>query len=481
MLQTAFNLAERDELVAFVGGGGKTSLMFALAAALGSGVVVTTTTRIFAVQMKLAPAVCFLTAKDAENAAPFFSALTVPPIVGTLSQLDSFLAQFGTCLVVGQVAGEKASGVSPELPARLLARSNVRHVLVEADGSRMRPVKAPAAHEPVIPVGTTLVVPMVGIDALNGLLIDVAHRPELVWAVVGEQFPWFREQDSRGTEQQLTPELVAALLTHPRGGLQGVPDEARVIPVINKVETDEQLTAARQIAQTILHNRQTLTRIPQVVLAAIKTNQPVREVHRRVTAVVLAAGASQRMGAVNKLLLPWGQTTVLGQVLAQVRETAVYDILVVTGYEAEIVTQAVQAAAGDSISTLHNLHFAVGEMLSSLQTAVRQLPPHIAAVLVVLGDQPLVTAAMIEQMLSAYWQGKGDLIAPSYQGQRGNPVLIGRRFFAELLDLPIGAAPRHLLRRHADELRLVPMPTDAVLLDLDDIETYERVRPMETA
>ncbi|MCA9962500.1 MAG: nucleotidyltransferase family protein, partial [Anaerolineales bacterium] len=126
---------------------------------------------------------------------------------------------------------------------------------------------------------------------------------------------------------------------------------------------------------------------------------------------------------------------------------------------------------------VHNPQYAAGEMLSSLQTAVRQLPPHVDAVLVILADQPLVTAAMMELLLAAYWQGTHDLIAPIYQGQRGNPVLIGRRFFSELLALPPDAAPRHLLRRHADELHLVPMPDDAILLDMDDREAYERIRP----
>ena len=96
--------------------------------------------------------------------------------------MTRLLAQHGSCLVVGQVQGDKAHGVPPELPGQLLARPDVDFVLIEADGSRMRPIKAPAEHEPVIPPGATLVVPVMGIDALDLPLAEAAHRPESVAA-----------------------------------------------------------------------------------------------------------------------------------------------------------------------------------------------------------------------------------------------------------------------------------------------------------
>lgn len=440
-LLSAFDLLPAGELVAFVGGGGKTSLMFALARALaatqGSRVVTTTTTRIFTAQMKLATAVC--TTAD-------------------LHPLEIHLVQAGTCLVVGEVRGEKAVGVPPELPGRLLARPDVDFVLVEADGSRMRPVKAPAAHEPVVPPSTTLLVPVVGIDALDEPIATVAHRPELVSRLTG-----------LAPDQHLTAAAVATLLVHAQGGLKDLPDGARAIPFINKVETAAQVQAAQRIAGLVLQN----SRVAQVVIGAVKRQPPVREVHRRVTAVVLAAGEAKRMGQ-TKQLLPWGETTVLGQTLHHLQQSAVSGIIVVTGHQGPEVA-AVAAAAG--IPTLHNPHYASGEMLSSLQTAVRQLPPHCAAVLVVLADQPMVEPQTIDQLLQAYWQGHGEIVAPVFEGQRGNPVLIGRSCFDALLALPPGSAPRDLLKAHAGEVHLVNVASDAVLRDIDRPQEYERWRP----
>ena len=176
----------------------------------------------------------------------------------------------------------------------------------------------------------------------------------------------------------------------------------------------------------------------------------------------------------TKQLLPWGETTILGQTLRNLQQSAVDDILVVSGHRAEEVTRI---ARGHGVRIIHNSDYAEGEMLSSLQAALGHLSGGTDAVLVMLADQPLVDAILINRILSAYRQGAGDLVAPAYRQQRGNPVLIGRPYFDELAALPWGDAPRTLLRRHAADLHLVPVDSEAVLLDIDRPEQYERRRP----
>lgn len=245
-LQTAFTLREAGELVAFVGGGGKTSLMLALARELAAGgrrVIATTTTRIAAWEAASLPAVWRDDDPD--------------------SILAHHLRQHNVCMVVARAAGDKALGVPLHLPGRLLARPDVDLVLVEADGAQRLPVKAPAAHEPALPPETTLLVPIAGIDALDGPIAEVAHRPHLVARLLGQD-----------VHERLTPAGVARLLTHRDGGLKSLPPGARAIPFINKVETAEQVAAAKEIARMALAGG----RVARAVIGAARRSTPVRAV-----------------------------------------------------------------------------------------------------------------------------------------------------------------------------------------------------------
>ena len=242
-----------DEVVALVGGGGKTTAMFRLAreiVAKGGRAITTTTTRIFAAQIALAPA-------------------HVPAADATPERVSAALAAHGQVLVIGPTnAGTgKADGVSLELFRRLRAWHPEACILNEADGSRMRPFKAPAEHEPVIPVETTLVVPVVGADVFGQPLdADHVHRPELVSALSGAP-----------PGAPITPEIVARVLAHPEGGRKGVPAGARVVALINKVESLPDRAPARETAARLLRE----PAIHAVVLTTLRGDEPVLEVFTR--------------------------------------------------------------------------------------------------------------------------------------------------------------------------------------------------------
>ncbi len=241
----ALGLTRAPGLVSIVGGGGKSSLMFALALALPGRTVMTTTTRIFAAQTGLAPAVCSLKESDWR------------------ARLDAFETSL---LMVGGVEGDRAVGVPPGLPAELLAHPRVDWVLVESDGSRMLPVKAPAEHEPVIPEETTLLVVVAGIDALAGPIRDVAHRPERVAGIA-----------ALDPDEVLTPAALATVLTSTEGGLKGVPPGARAAVLVNKVESPADHEVARRVAEHVLAS----PRVERVAIGALRDAALEWHVHLR--------------------------------------------------------------------------------------------------------------------------------------------------------------------------------------------------------
>jgi molybdenum cofactor cytidylyltransferase len=242
-----------DDVVALVGGGGKTAAMFLLAremVARGGRAITTTTTRIFAAQIALSP-------------AHVLAAATTRETVGAA------LAAHGQVLVIGETdpSTGKAEGVSLDLFRRLRTWCPGVCILNEADGSRMRPFKAPAGHEPVIPEETTLVVPVVGADVF-GQTLDAGHvhRPELVSALSGAPLG-----------SRITPEIVARVLAHPEGGRKAVPVGARVTVLINKVERLLDRAAARETAERLLRE----PAIQSVLLTELRGEEPVLEVYRR--------------------------------------------------------------------------------------------------------------------------------------------------------------------------------------------------------
>ena len=242
-----------DESVALVGGGGKTTAMFRLALEVvdgGGRVITTTTTRISAAQVALAPA----------------HVLTVDV---TRERVAAALDAHRHVLVTGAPdrATGRADGPGLDLFGRLRTWCPGVCILNEADGSLMRPFKAPAAHEPVIPVETTLVVVVVGADVLGRTLdADHVHRPELVSGLSGAALG-----------APITPAIVARVLAHPEGGRKGAPAGARVVVLINKVGSLADRTPARETAERVLREGA----IHSVVLAELRGEPPVLEVCSR--------------------------------------------------------------------------------------------------------------------------------------------------------------------------------------------------------
>lgn len=169
-----------------------------------------------------------------------------------------------------------------------------------------------------------------------------------------------------------------------------------------------------------------------------------------------------------KVLLPWrGQPLI--RHLAQVALAARLErLVVVTGYEAVAVAEALHDLP---VLVVHNDAFLEG-LSGSLRVGIEVLASDVGAALVMLGDQPLLTAEVIDRLIARYEQGDARIVAPFADGQRGNPVLFDRSFFAELEAITGDQGARSVLRAHQDAIVGVEV-AHGVLEDIDTPEAYE--------
>jgi molybdenum cofactor cytidylyltransferase len=192
-----------------------------------------------------------------------------------------------------------------------------------------------------------------------------------------------------------------------------------------------------------------------------------------ISAIILAAGQSKRMGQ-PKMLLTWGKLTVIEHVITTFKNAGVEDILIVTGGAQEQVEKTIDHYP---VRKIHNRDYAAGEMLSSLHCGLRTMPIKTEAALIALGDQPQILERSIRSICAAYLERKSRLIVPSFQMKRGHPWLVARPLWNEILALKPPESPRDFLNHHAGEIDYVNVDTPSVLADLDTPEEYQNAQP----
>lgn len=192
-----------------------------------------------------------------------------------------------------------------------------------------------------------------------------------------------------------------------------------------------------------------------------------------ISAVVLAAGQSQRMGQ-PKINLPWGETTVLGQILSVLHAVQVDEIVVVTG---GIRPEAQPGWQDFPLVMVPNPRYRQSEMLDSFQIGLRRVHPQAEALLMVLGDQPQIQPGVVRSLLAAYARDKPALLVPSYQMRRGHPWLLRRGLIEAVLGLSGPATLRDFLHQYAAQTVYLSVDTESVLQDLDTPQDYARYNP----
>ncbi len=250
-LTEAFGI-KRGEVISLVGGGGKTSLMYAIAheTAAYEAVITTTTTKI---------------AEPSSGDTPLL--IVEPDEERMVEKVVESLGRYRHITLVSErLDSGRLRGISPELVGRIAGMNLAFCIIVEADGAGQRPLKAPIEKEPVIPRSTSLVIPVVGVEAVGIRLTEKdVFRVETVSKLLGLPIGSI-----------VSAENIARLIIHRLGMTKGSPSTARIIPFINKMDLDGAGEKGRRLAEAILTAGH--SQIHRVVLGQARLPDPVVDV-----------------------------------------------------------------------------------------------------------------------------------------------------------------------------------------------------------
>lgn len=195
----------------------------------------------------------------------------------------------------------------------------------------------------------------------------------------------------------------------------------------------------------------------------------------RIAAIILAAGKSTRMGT-PKMVLPWGERSVLGQVIFILTTAGIHKIVVVTGGHQEVVAGEAGKYGAEPV---FNPDFDRGEMLSSIQTGLRATARESQACLIALGDNPQIELSVVVAMLARFKQTdeKSKILLPSFQNRRGHPWIVHKSLWEEILSLKPPLTMRDFFTAHAGQIDYEVVNTESILKDLDTPQDYEMGLP----
>ena len=194
-----------------------------------------------------------------------------------------------------------------------------------------------------------------------------------------------------------------------------------------------------------------------------------------ISAVILAAGESRRMGTQNKLLLPIGGEALLVKLVTSVCASDVGQVLVVIGHEAEKIRRELNELP---LNFVYNPNFSEG-MTTSIKYGVKEVSNECDGLLICLGDMPFINTSEINKLIHAYVKnrikGEGLIVVPVFKRQRGNPVLFSIEFRNDILEHKKESGCKEVIMKNSDSVMEIEMDDEKMLLDVDTMEDYQSV------
>ena len=211
----------------------------------------------------------------------------------------------------------------------------------------------------------------------------------------------------------------------------------------------------------------------EIVTRPQPREKAVPEKGKQVAAVVLAAGRSTRMGAVNKMIAEIGGKPLVRIAAEQALASKASPVIVVTGHERDKVEAALK---GLNVRFAHNPDYPEG-LGTSLRTGIAAVPDNSDGAVVLLGDMPQIEAKLIDKLIAAFDPERGALVdVPTIEGRRGNPVVWARRFFPDLMAVSGDVGARHIIGNVPEAVAEVPVTDTSVTMDVDTPDALESMR-----
>jgi len=425
---------------ALVGAGGKTTILFQLARQWVKPVIVSCSTHLGKWQVILADRHFVITSPD---------------------ELDNIVDQMnGVVLITGPVGeDERVNGLPPlclERLHHLCSQLNVP-MLIEADGARQKPLKAPASHEPEIPSWVNHVVVVAGMQGIGKPLTgDTVHR-------VNE----FSRLSGLEIGETITLDGLVKVFIHPEGGMKNMPRGAKRSLIFSQVDSDQRLPELLRIADSLTNTYHSITACSPQKQVTWFNIEPI-------TGIILAAGSANRFGQ-PKLLLNWKGKPLIQHVVETALKTRLHHIKVVVGAVNEPIRQAF---AGLPVDFIYNPAWQEGQS-TSVREGILSLDKYTGAAIFLLADQPNISVSLVDSLLSSYQRSQAPITAPSVNGRLANPVLFDRVTFPDLLQIKGDTGGRAIFGKYSVEE--LEWNDPYAFLDVDTPDDYRKLRDLESS
>lgn len=419
------------ECIAFIGSGGKTTVIFELAREVKKTAVVTTTTHLGEWQIELADK--HIVDQDE---------LT--------TQLND--AHPGVILITGPLKDGRATAISERSLSAVyeFCRKSSILLLIEADGSRQKPLKGWADHEPVIPAFVDAIIMVAGLGVLGSPLTEEnIHRSKI-----------YSEQSGLQENESISPDAIAKVLIKQTKKLDSFINTAKIC-ILNQADTPDRQSAANGMA------KQLLSTYDSVVITSTEEKK-IYATHEPIAGIILAAGEALRYGK-PKQLLKWRGQAFIRKVAQTALLAGLSQVIVVTGAYANEVKNTLQ---GIDIDIVYNDEWNSGQG-SSIRQGISALHSNIGSAIFLLADQPQIDTTILTALKEKHAEGLYPIVAPMVLDRRANPVLFDKVTFQDLMEIQGDTGGRAIFHKHRVEY--LPWHDDRLLLDVDTPEQYERL------